>query len=1022
MRILVLFIFLFVSQVLHCNAQEVPFRKFGLDNGLPSNRVYSFTQDKDGYIWIATEGGVVKYNGYSYKVFTTRDGLPSSDVWKVQEDKYGRKWLHCYANELGYIKNDKYYKINYKFTKLFKPSNLVDYGDMIAMSYSKDDKYVIILIDKYDNVTTENTLNGYGLKILTTDRNMYYDNSDGSITRMRYNNGKFLFVDSLCKNYNAGFNSRVEGVMNNMLVSYHINSPIFSVYNMKTCAELKHSLADYGAEKDEGIVVSYVFPDSMYLFSNKAIYDFGKNCEFKKRSVYYEQFRDTPLVVSRFVDSSSNYWYGTLDGAGLMVPNKQLLLQKNNSIPGGENLLFRSIISDSIICWYQRKLNRPVFASAGKLINLQLPNSNLFETASDYGNNKWLIAYRNGLYSYNAVNKELQDLLKNKVVIFDSAFAITYLKVSNRMNGKPGWYQISDSMKGVIFTGARNIIRQSADRILAMSSDKVHEILFNNKSDTVVLRDLHPGRFLYCYSIDKLGLYIHYNNKNFVIADYNKDQYYRYDEAFLRKCGIKDILNIKSDKYDNLYIQTKDKIYSFNLSTFVIDEVVFPFQLAESHMQVHNDYIVLVGQAGITFRKITGKSSFGELYTIPQLNNTFYNQVYDFTIDKHGIVYINTDKGLYTDSINKIVNSVNKVNVYDDTYMKLLLKQPYVRKINSTDTVILYGDIATMQFDFINYVGKGQLQYDISVQDYRTTSGTSGELFLPDLEPEKYYKVSVRVTDFIWESKDYSFYIYKDPYWWQAQRNVRIFWIAGILGFILFVYAIIIITRHYTYQASEKKSRLLDLELRAVYSQINPHFIFNTLSSALFFIDKKKFDEAYIHVSKFSKLLRSYLNSSQERFITLSEEISMLRNYIELQQTRFEERFDFDIVVENKIPADSVKIPSLLLQPLIENAINHGLFHKQGKGTLIISFVQGASSDELICIIEDDGVGRQRAAEIKQQNTVQYKSYGTKLTRRLIHIFNEYEDMNISMEYIDKHEPDTGTIVKLTIRNLKYEA
>jgi sensor histidine kinase YesM len=117
-----------------------------------------------------------------------------------------------------------------------------------------------------------------------------------------------------------------------------------------------------------------------------------------------------------------------------------------------------------------------------------------------------------------------------------------------------------------------------------------------------------------------------------------------------------------------------------------------------------------------------------------------------------------------------------------------------------------------------------------------------------------------------------------------------------------------------------------------------------------------------------------------------------------------------------------VKIPSLLLQPLVENAINHGLFHKQGKGTLTISFVQGASSDELICIIEDDGVGRQRAAEIKQQNTVQYKSYGTKLTRRLIHIFNEYEDMNISMEYIDKHEPETGTIVKLTIRNLKYEA
>lgn len=1022
MRILIVFIFLLAAQVLPCHAQEVPFRKFGLDNGLPSNRVYSFTQDRDGYIWIATEGGVVKYNGYSFKVFTTRDGLPSSDVWKVQEDRYGRKWLHCYANELGYIKNDKYYKINYKFTKLFKPSNLVDYGDRIAMSYSKDDKYVIILIDKNDNVTTENSLNGYGLKILTPDKKMYFDNSDGAIVWMKYVDGRFLFVDSLCKNYNAGFNTRVEGVMNNMLVSYNVNAPVFSVYNMKTCIESRYSLMDFGADKDEGIVVLYASPDSMYLFSNKAIYDFDKNCALRKRSVYYQQFRDTPLVVSRFVDSSSNYWYGTLDGSGLMVPHKQLLLKKNSTIIGGENLLFRSIISDSVICWYHRKLNKPVFAAGGKLINLQLPNSSLFETAVDYTDNKWLIAYRNGLYSYDVDGKGLHDLLDKKVVIYDSAFGIPYLKVSNRITGKPGWYQISDSMKGVVFIGARNIIRQGANRILIMSSDKVHEIQLNNSNDTIILRDVHSGRFLYCYSLDKLGLYIHYNNKNFVIADYNKDKYYRYDETFLLKCGIKDILNIKSDKYDNLYIQTKNKIYSFNLSTFIIDEVVFPFQLAEALMQVHGDYIVLVGQGGIAFRKILGKSSFGELYTIPQLNNTYFNQVYDFTIDKNGVVYINSDKGLYTDSVSNIITSVNNVNVYDDTYMKLLLKQPYVRKINSTDTVVLYGDIATLQFDFINYSGKGQLQYDISVQDYKSTSGTSGELFLPDIEPEKYYKVNVRVTDFIWESKDYSFYVYKEPYWWQAQRNVRIFWIAGILGFILFVYAIIIITRHYTYQASEKKNRLLDLELRAVYSQINPHFIFNTLSSALFFIDKKKFDEAYIHVSKFSKLLRSYLNSSQERFITLSEEISMLRNYIELQRIRFEERFDFDIVVENKIPADNVKIPSLLLQPLIENAINHGLFHKQGKGTLIISFVQGASSDELICIIEDDGVGRQRAAEIKQQNTVQYKSYGTKLTRRLIHIFNEYEDMNISMEYIDKHEPDTGTIVKLTIRNLKYEA
>jgi LytS/YehU family sensor histidine kinase len=293
---------------------------------------------------------------------------------------------------------------------------------------------------------------------------------------------------------------------------------------------------------------------------------------------------------------------------------------------------------------------------------------------------------------------------------------------------------------------------------------------------------------------------------------------------------------------------------------------------------------------------------------------------------------------------------------------------------------------------------------------------------LPSIKPEKYYKMQCVATDDWWNSGIYTFYIYKEPYWWQSAKYVRIFWIASFVLLGLLIFGIVFITRYYVNRTNERKNRLLDLELRAVYSQINPHFIFNTLSSALFFINKKNFEEAYTHVSKFAKLLRSYLNSSQERYVTLSHEISMLRNYIELQQIRFEEKFEYDITVDNKIPADNIKIPSLLLQPLVENAINHGLFHLKRKGELHISFMQGKSNNEMICTIDDDGVGRERAAEIKQASTAQHTSYGTKLTRKLIDIFEEYENMNIHLEYIDKKAPQTGTIVKLTIRNLKYDA
>ena len=192
------------------------------------------------------------------------------------------------------------------------------------------------------------------------------------------------------------------------------------------------------------------------------------------------------------------------------------------------------------------------------------------------------------------------------------------------------------------------------------------------------------------------------------------------------------------------------------------------------------------------------------------------------------------------------------------------------------------------------------------------------------------------------------------------------------------------------------------------------------MSTALFFIDKKDFEQAYTHVSKFSRLLRSYLKSSQERYVSISEEIKMLENYIDLQQNRFENKFDYKIEVDNKIALESILIPSLLLQPLVENAINHGLFHKKGKGQLVIRFKQGSQTDELLCEIEDNGVGRAKAVEIAKKSTAKKESYGTKLTQSLIEIINEYEKMNINMEYIDRSEPDTGTIVKLLIKKFEY--
>jgi LytS/YehU family sensor histidine kinase len=227
------------------------------------------------------------------------------------------------------------------------------------------------------------------------------------------------------------------------------------------------------------------------------------------------------------------------------------------------------------------------------------------------------------------------------------------------------------------------------------------------------------------------------------------------------------------------------------------------------------------------------------------------------------------------------------------------------------------------------------------------------------------------------------------------------------------------ITRRIVLRAQFRKNLQMELELKSIHAQINPHFIFNTLNSALLLVSNKKMDEAYAHISRFSKLLRAYLKSSRNKYITINEEVNNLKNYLDLQQTRFKDKFNYEIFVSEEISEDLVKIPTLLIQPFAENAINHGILPKDGSGILKIEFRSKIKEGILQCIIDDDGVGRKKS---KENNSLLGKkeSYGNLLINDLIDIFNRYEDLKIDIVYVDKEPPLTGTTVTINIKNIKY--
>jgi len=213
---------------------------------------------------------------------------------------------------------------------------------------------------------------------------------------------------------------------------------------------------------------------------------------------------------------------------------------------------------------------------------------------------------------------------------------------------------------------------------------------------------------------------------------------------------------------------------------------------------------------------------------------------------------------------------------------------------------------------------------------------------------------------------------------------------------------------------NEHKSTLLEQKLLRL--QMNPHFIFNALSSIHSLMNPRDVNKASDYLGNFSRLLRSSLESSREDYILLEEEISSLKNYLELQQLRYEKKFDYNIDVDPKIDLESAIMPPMLLQPFIENAIEHGIKHKEEPGNIHIRF--NLDGKKLACEIEDDGVGREKAWEVEYAKKGKHKSLATEIIRDRVKILNKKLKQKIILNITDlKSETNEaiGTMVRLDL-------
>jgi LytS/YehU family sensor histidine kinase len=248
-----------------------------------------------------------------------------------------------------------------------------------------------------------------------------------------------------------------------------------------------------------------------------------------------------------------------------------------------------------------------------------------------------------------------------------------------------------------------------------------------------------------------------------------------------------------------------------------------------------------------------------------------------------------------------------------------------------------------------------------------------------------------------------------------------------MIVFSVIIYAVKFRIKRLKKELAIKQSTLLlekELDkstLLGIKAQMNPHFIFNALNTIQSYIYMNDKRSAGIYISKFSDLTRSILDMSNKEFITLHEEVNALEIYLSLEKMRFEDSFDYSINVSSQLNKESIQIPSMLIQPYVENAIKHGLLHRKNNRILKLFFEKKGNYLEII--VDDNGIGRKQSEEKNKNNQRKHQSFAMEANKKRLDILQQHFS-DINLQFIDKQSPlgeaeGTKVIITLPLKMVK---
>ncbi|MEP7239238.1 MAG: histidine kinase, partial [Ferruginibacter sp.] len=406
----------------------------------------------------------------------------------------------------------------------------------------------------------------------------------------------------------------------------------------------------------------------------------------------------------------------------------------------------------------------------------------------------------------------------------------------------------------------------------------------------------------------------------------------------------------------------------------------------------------------------------------------------EYSLNKGRLIFYNTFFGL-TDGL--IGEQVNDIKIYNDTvyvattggisFLPAGLHLPvadittYITRvsINGSDTLVLKNytlpydkNVISISFSGADLTGYYPLfEYRLNEGGWLKTDKNNIELRLASGKYDIQIRGMKRDGSPSSQAETISILI-KTPFW-----KSGIFW--GIVVVVLFLVSFFILenrNRQKRKAEVEKvitEKKLTELEMQALKAQINPHFVFNCLNSIKGFIFDKDFKQADKYLDKFSDLMRSTIDNSDAAIISLQSEINYLDNYLQLEKLRFEDKFRYSINIASGIDKEKVFVPAMLLQPYVENAIRHGMRFLSGKnGDININV--STENNYLVCEIDDNGIGREKAAVLKSKMHIEYQSRGMSISNRRAELYNIHQHV-IDKKYENGTAAGTTVIVKIPL-------